>query len=168
MSEFEECLKRSYPEVKFDESDESETRTHVIKCYNKDQPKKSVVSHTEWEKSETTKSNEKSANKIAGKTSGPCPTKPDIRQGNKSPKKVHKEMPVLQKELPVMQKEIAILQKEMSVIQKELPVIHKELPTLPKEMEICKKKEKDVNKFSKEEKLSKEEKKKKLKKAIKR
>jgi hypothetical protein len=157
MSDLEECLKRAYPEVKTDESD-SETRTHVIKCYNKEQNKelnkelnkeinkeqnkehnkehnkeqaRGVVSHTEWEKSETTKPNEKSVsnnnnsnnnnnNKVLSKTNQYLPKmdKSDNR-GNKSPKKLTKES-VIHKESEITKKKENKSAKDDKAVKEEV------------------------------------------------
>jgi len=109
MSDLEECLKRAYPEVKSDDSD-TEARTHLLKCYKDEHTllssgnhhNRTVVSHTEWEKSTETirnkNQNEKSEKSEKGNQKNLSSSKNDIssnttasakpeKGNNKSPKK---------------------------------------------------------------------------------
>ena len=100
MSDLEELMKRSYPDIKSDDSDTETCDTVNIKMNNKnDNQNRGVVSHTEWEKFET-KQIQKPSEKLLSSNKNQCPkselssssssssssTKID-NKGNKSPTK---------------------------------------------------------------------------------
>ena len=163
MSDLEECLKREYLDIKSDESD-SQTRTHVIKCYNKESKHseaRGVVSHTEWEKSETCKP---SVDKLQNKTlAKPCPQsstksdkidktdKIDLKPGNKSPKKLAKEQ-VIQEISSKNKKEIKPQKDDKQAIKEEMK--RKKMKKQIKNKE--KEKEKDKERKDRTEKPDKE------------
>ena len=187
MSDLEECLKRDYPEIKSDESD-SETRIHVLKCYNKDSHKekhsdshkekhsdsqqtRGVVSHTEWERAETTKpSNEKSVsnassdsnkskgvNKSCTQLLGKTLEKSEQKSGIKSPKKLSKES-FIQKEVEIggkTKKEIKSQKEDKQSIKDELKrkKMKKQIKNKEKEKD---RKDKSIDKEPKDKTIDKE------------